>query len=945
MVEIVYTQSMPNSPTVASPSSQAQALQIQLPSPQHINQWRQSFLALNHTRLEQARSLMLERQTRVLDVLPLLLHLNHPQLPGFISQQVPAGIEHYSPQADSLNALRYVATGLQVPRISGIRSIQSIFLMGSLGSLAQTTNSDLDVWLCHIHDLSAEHIALLKDKCELIEKWAAGQKVELHFFLMDAEEFRQGKQQAHVDSEHSGSTQHLLLLDEFYRSSLWLAGRMPSWWLIPTEYEKHSQDYLDQLIDHQLIHDVHWINLGSIATIPAAEFVGAGLWQLNKGLKNPYKSLLKLLLTQHYASQYPNIRPLCWDLKDLVHSDNIEVLTCDGYLLMLNRVSQHVAAEHDEKRLELLRRAFYFKANLPLTKASQGQQRQWRYQELRQIVDDWGWTQKHLSHLDHRDEWQVHEVQAERNALVNEMLTSYRYLASFSDQYAKKIRINRQDLTLLGNQLYAVYDAKPGKILTINPNITHSLLQDKISLVLSSEKRWQLIAGTYNKETDHRIIKQSPSLIELLCYAHFNGLLSDHTNYAIYPEHNPLTIYELKELLQIIRNIAQPKHIAPANFLRRSNPIQWQLFINAGIDPMHQFTRRGMQKLSSRDDALGYSALKENLVQSIDLLTINSWGEWRILRFQGQNALVDCLQHLLLYIPLARKQGWPEYICHCFCASRAGAIGLRVEQILSDITLHTLEHPKVDYILEAGKNYYVWQQEKNSIKLHQADTVSKFLAILARPRKHYGHYKLDVNALSGSPLKAIFSNSKPGAWQLYFWRKDDAYFWYLIDEHGVLLHQQQQANTDSEVLIPIIRFLRQVDQRMQGRLIRKRARSLFLFELKRDNKTTEFVPVPRRLPPLQQQTSQIQLNAILDDQNQVNIYCNGEEFSIWEWGSQLYQKVAQTILNMRTGKETYPVYLTDLALYGDESIIQHIKYKQGIEKDLNHALMALSTAR
>jgi adenylate cyclase class 1 len=118
-----------------------------------------------------------------------------------------------------------------------------------------------------------------------------------------------------------------------------------------------------------------------------------------------------------------------------------------------------------------------------------------------------------------------------------------------------------------------------------------------------------------------------------------------------------------------------------------------------------------------------------------------------------------------------------------------------------------------------------------------------------------------------------------------------------------------------------------------------------LFELIRNKETTEFEPIPRRLPPLQQQTSRIQLNAILDDQHQVNIYCNGEEFSIWEWGSELYTQVAKTILSMRSENENYPVYLTDLALHNDESIIQHIKYKQGIEKDLNHALMALSTAR
>ena len=96
---------------------------------------------------------------------------------------------------------------------------------------------------------------------------------------------------------------------------------------------------------------------------------------------------------------------------------------------------------------------------------------------------------------------------------------------------------------------------------------------------------------------------------------------------------------------------------------------------------------------------------------------------------------------------------------------------------------------------------------------------------------------------------------------------------------------------------------------------------------------------------MQEQSSHIQLNAVLDDQDQVTIYCNGEEFSIWEWGDQLYQKVAETLWNMRKNKETYPVYLTDLTLFDDQSIIQHIKFKQVIEKELNHALMALSSTR
>lgn len=945
MGEIVYTSYVSILSTVATIMSQAKELEFQLPSTQTIFQWRQSFLSLNHYRLEQARSLLLERQSRVLDVLPLLMHLNHPQLPGFINHKVPSGIEHYVPQVNSVSALFNLAKGIEVPKASGDRCIQSIFLIGSLGTLAQTADSDLDVWLCYSDNLDNEQLNLLKEKCDLIEKWAEVQSVELHFFLMNATNFRQQKKQNNVDTENSGSAQHVLLLDEFYRSSLWLAGRHPSWWLIPTKYEERSEAFLEKLEDRQLIHSVHWINFDAIPTIPATEFIGAGIWQLNKGLRTPYKSLLKLLLTQHYATQYPNIRPLCWDLKDKVHQGNTDFLNCDGYVLILNRVSQQIASEHDQKRLQLLRRAFYFKSNLPITKASQGQIRQWRYKELKLIVKNWGWSYTYLRHLDNKEEWQIHEVQAERNALVNEMLTSYRYIAAFSEKYAKNVDINRQDLTLLGNQLYAIYDAKPGKVLTINPSISPSLIQERLSLVYTNENRWQLIAGIYSKELDQRAIKQSNSLIELLCYAHFNDLLNSQTHFAIFPENISLSKYELRDLLRIVCNTAHPVHISSSNFLLPSVPVQWQLFINAGIDPMHHLTRKGLQKLSNRDDPLGFSALKQNLIISLDLLTINSWGEWRVRRFHGNESLVDCVQFLLKTMPLAKQHGWPELHSYCFCATQAGAIGLRVEQILADLTQHVLDYPKVDYILEIGKHHYIWRLGHLGIELLKSNSPKQLLDHLSLPRDYYVQYRLDNNALVFSPLRAIFDNPKPGYWQIYFWHKSGLYFWYLVDEHGVLLHRQQHANSDSEVLIPIIRFLRQVDQRMQRRLIRQHARPIQMYELQRYSLNSGFERKPKRLPPLQEQTSSIQLNAVLDDQNQITIYCNGEEFSIWEWGNQLYEKVAQTLWDMRTNKEHYPVYLTDLTLYGDESIIQHFKFKEVIEKDLNRALMALSTTR
>ena len=74
---------MPNSPSKVSPNTKAKPLKITPPKSQQIHQWRLSFLGLNSARLEQARSLMLDRQTRVLDVLSHIIALKQPSTARF----------------------------------------------------------------------------------------------------------------------------------------------------------------------------------------------------------------------------------------------------------------------------------------------------------------------------------------------------------------------------------------------------------------------------------------------------------------------------------------------------------------------------------------------------------------------------------------------------------------------------------------------------------------------------------------------------------------------------------------------------------------------------------------------------------------------------------------------------------------------------------------------
>ncbi|WP_171892183.1 class I adenylate cyclase, partial [Pseudomonas aeruginosa] len=109
-----------------------------------------------------------------------------------------------------------------------------------------------------------------------------------------------------------------LLLDEFYRSAIWLGGRTPLWWLVPPAHERRYDEYCRTLLGKRFIRAEEVLDLGHLAHIPAREFIGAGLWQLSKAIDSPYKSLLKLLLTEAYASEHPRVRCVALRFKEQV---------------------------------------------------------------------------------------------------------------------------------------------------------------------------------------------------------------------------------------------------------------------------------------------------------------------------------------------------------------------------------------------------------------------------------------------------------------------------------------------------------------------------------------------------------------------------------------------------------------------------------------------------
>jgi len=210
---------------------------------------KKRFVRLNRQRLFRMRKGLSLVQRDFSDIVTLAIHENHPILPGYINKEVPSGISDYTPGKIAIRAAKRMAKSFtHKKRAQMKREILSIFIMGSSGTIGHSGESDFDIWVCHRKDLDKDGLDLLQQKLTLISEWAKSIKLDSHFFLMDEDYFRR-QSSAPMNKEASGSSQHFLLLDEFYRTAILLAGRYPLWWMVPVEENTNYEDYAAELLD------------------------------------------------------------------------------------------------------------------------------------------------------------------------------------------------------------------------------------------------------------------------------------------------------------------------------------------------------------------------------------------------------------------------------------------------------------------------------------------------------------------------------------------------------------------------------------------------------------------------------------------------------------------------------------------------------------------------
>lgn len=599
-----------------------------------------------------------ERQT--FSVIPYLLHVNLPGLPGYsTATDAPIGIRGFELHATARDAVERIFGRRRMVPMRQRPMVRSVLAMGSVGTIGQTGKSDVDYWV--VVDESAMtpgQLEVLQGRIAEIEAWAQKRGLDAHFFIVDAERTRRNDfTGAEDDVDSSGSAQGKLLKEEFYRTAIYIAGQLPLWWVAPPGITEEGYDRLAVAIERsRLPGSLSFVDLGFIGNIDRGEFFGAALWQINKSLRSPFKSLLKMaLLAKYLDDEQPKL--LCDQLKERVFQGENAPQYTDPYVLLFDAISEYFAGRGDWVAFRLVQKCFYLKVGLKLSRKTVERSKfMRRFRVMQAYIARWGWDAELLAELDSLDAWSAQKVDAMGQSIRGFMLGLYRHLIDRAR--AATVRINENDITILGRRLFACFGQEQGKVQHLftyflkEPRVEESITVLEVPEALA-DRRWEVHR---HLGRDHMTSRGTPiwsggSLAEVAGWLTFNGLFHRGTVVSLLSKQSRATTSEFRSMLERFSSTFEcpdPFSIPPSTFLhpRCTRRVAFVVNLDLPRTPEDMSEQAGVYRLPENWDILNYGFARQCQLRDISVVTLNSWGEVFCRRYQGQGALPDAVRAL-----------------------------------------------------------------------------------------------------------------------------------------------------------------------------------------------------------------------------------------------------------------------------------------------------------
>jgi adenylate cyclase class 1 len=534
---------------------------------------------------------------------PFLIHTNLKGFPGFLdAPELLGGINLFEWTDAMKSAVKELFPDSKILNEGAARlfpskySVESLLIMGSIASIAQNEKSDYDYWVCIAESsISPKELDLLKRKLKLIEGWADKHDTEVHFFPTDIEKVKKCDF-GQSDKESAGSSQGRILKEEFYRTSIFVSGKIPLWWMMPVGasndvYNKYKESLKTSIdLDYQ-----GFVDLGNLENIPADEYFGAALWQMNKAMSSPYKSVLKMGLLESFIDPGYSHELLCDKIKKGVFNSGDSGKSLDSYLIMIDRILDYHNTKGRKDVVDLVRKCFYIKAGEKIKVRSQesgvrSQKKEIGYKEsvMRSYVEKWGWGNEVLDELNNYQDWGFEKVLRLGNQVHSFMVETYKNLTDkMKNEADVKRKISDVDLTVLGRRLFTLYSKKENKVEYLKRAFEEGLLQERLTFSVGMDKNrmpvWSMYRGQLSKEmvamANDKLLKRG-NILDIIIWLVYNRLCDESTSFYLIPNPLPISLAEIQTLIKDLQFFFPPVNIADLqNDVLLSAPRKLKIFI------------------------------------------------------------------------------------------------------------------------------------------------------------------------------------------------------------------------------------------------------------------------------------------------------------------------------------------------------------------------------
>ena len=848
------------------------------------------FQAHNREQIQRLIELAPPRHEIIYQLLPLLFHINSKVLPGYISDDIPAGLIDYRPDRDLLDKARQLEKNFRYRRRALRRyPLRGLYLINTAGLLHYPAKPCLELWLLCSDKVTAPDRQLLQKKLDAICDWAQEAGLQLLPRLFSESQLNNAELSAR-DKEN------------FYSAGLVLAGSLPYWWLLTPEQDRHYQQHLAQLKSQRMLNQISLVDFGENEAITANDLFSASAQAIKHSLQGDNAALLDLLYLQHCLAGKPLL--ISSQLKRQVYQQQTHLLMLDSAYLKVSLLEQNA----ETAVIDAAREAFYLCCHEQLSRQVRQASHPWRREALKTLVNSWGWTPEYVKELDNLRQNYSATARHYRHtgSLIQAFLVELKHFQQRHDINDKRTIAFLQ--SLYQHRFQPAIDSINSLPAAIRPDSN----AERLYLYRFREQNiWQLSQVPLQKPSASALF-QHEKLLPVLGWAINNQLLARSNWLSVNDQYQKVTTSAVVELSQqLLRGSLQHDDLieSPDNLLEPEQAESVLLFANIEQQPQNKLGQQGLQLSSKQSDPLNYTSFKLSLVASIEALIRTKHGSWHYIGAEGDTAPLELITGLLRW-PFT-QQLLQHIQCWCPTAIFGQTISNRLKQLVQDCCRHYLHYPNQGRVLLniTDRSYQLqWQQKQ--IEFTRRPLSQDLWQALLSNNKEFSATLLDSYLDSNHLFKTLLSHQAADRISVFLYPEHNTIICYLLDEFGNLLRQQYQQLTESTLVAHLSRFLTEIRTTNQVKHLR-----FYRLSHERDSWQLTLLPVPSQTKgylPIRVAMKTTALDA------ECSLHCGQKSFSGQADDPALFAQVHQLVLSLRQRQQHYPVYLNSLTFESGE---------------------------